>query len=345
MVESAPYLAVVPWDVERWQNSRSFRLMSLAAQGAYRNLCDAAWKAQPSCTIANDQRELWRLAGARSPEEWQAVQADVFQSDAWVLTERGELLNEVVLETYEDSLARHSKAVRAGRIAGKASARARRAMSQAAKKSGVRTIVERPLLNRSTIVNPPSPSPSPSTDTSGSETLLSSATALDGIPPRSLVVQVFEHWQRVLEHPGAKLTADRKRKIEGRLREGYTVAQLRRAIDGCRASAWHMGENEDGKRYDAVDLIFRNGGKVDEFIAMVEASTAPGAPRVLSPEQKATKDRVDAKLASLGTLVAGERKERLLAAAREAYMAKTDPVEAIDRVAKILVEEINSGRP
>ncbi len=143
--EDAAYLAVTPWDIERWQQSRAFRRMSLAGQGAYRNLCDAAWKAQPSCELSLADRDLWRLAGARSQEEWAGLKAEVLDSDAWVLTEGEMLLNEVVLETYQESLEKHRRAVRSGRIAGKASAKARRALAQAKKREDLRTAVERSL--------------------------------------------------------------------------------------------------------------------------------------------------------------------------------------------------------
>jgi uncharacterized protein YdaU (DUF1376 family) len=166
-----PYLAICGWDIERWQSSRAYRRMSLAAQGAYLNLCFSAWKHQPSCVLPLDDRELWRLANAPTRAAWEAVKAEVFDTDAWTWSERG-WLNEVVLETYVASAERHRAAVRSGRIAGRASARARRAMSQASRIKEDGTAVERPLNDRqpavtsgSTIVNPPSPSPSPSPTT------------------------------------------------------------------------------------------------------------------------------------------------------------------------------------
>lgn len=76
---------------------------------------------------------------------------------------------------------------------------------------------------------------------------------------------VFEHWQERLGHPDAKFSDDRKQKIVARLREGFTVERLCQAIDGCAATPYNMGENPQGKRYDSIDLIFRNAGKVDEF--------------------------------------------------------------------------------
>lgn len=78
---------------------------------------------------------------------------------------------------------------------------------------------------------------------------------------------IFSYWQEVLNHAQSKLTNDRKGKIRARLSEGFTVEQLKLAVDGCKASSFHMGENDDAKIYDDIDLIFRNGSKVEKFIS------------------------------------------------------------------------------
>ena len=82
------------------------------------------------------------------------------------------------------------------------------------------------------------------------------------------VALVFEHWRKAL-HPKSKLTTDRRRKIKARLKEGYTVDQLKRAVDGCAKSEWHR---ERG--HTAIGLIFRNAEKTDAFI-QVEHTGAP----------------------------------------------------------------------
>jgi hypothetical protein len=57
-------------------------------------------------------------------------------------------------------------------------------------------------------------------------------------------------------------------KIRGRLEEGYTVDQLKAAVDGCGGSSFHQGDNERGHRYDDITLICRSGSKVEQFIEM-----------------------------------------------------------------------------
>lgn len=86
------------------------------------------------------------------------------------------------------------------------------------------------------------------------------------------VASIFTYWQEVMGKPKAILTADRRAKIQARLRDGYTEEQIKQGIDGCRASAWHMGENPNGKQYNDFDLICRNGSKLEQFIAAKEGS-------------------------------------------------------------------------
>jgi len=94
------------------------------------------------------------------------------------------------------------------------------------------------------------------------------------------VREIFEYWQKTLGHPKAKLTNDRRTKILARLKEGYTVEQCKRAIDGCKASPFHMGDNPQGpfhmgdnpqgKIYDSITLIFRSGDKLEQFISYLD---------------------------------------------------------------------------
>lgn len=86
----------------------------------------------------------------------------------------------------------------------------------------------------------------------------------ESIPP---VEQVFAYWQSVMQSPRAKLDTKRRAAVQARLKDGYTVADLKQAIDGCRNSDWHMGRNKDGKVFNDLELICRDAGKVDGFMA------------------------------------------------------------------------------
>lgn len=93
---------------------------------------------------------------------------------------------------------------------------------------------------------------------------------------------VFAYWQKTFDHSRAKLTQDRKTKIAARLRD-YSLDDLKRTIDGCKASAYHMGENDQGKVYDTIELLFRNGDKVESFW---EYAAESGAKAWLKQKQK-----------------------------------------------------------
>ncbi|MCI0699318.1 hypothetical protein L0337_45860, partial [candidate division KSB1 bacterium] len=85
------------------------------------------------------------------------------------------------------------------------------------------------------------------------------------------IQMVFAHWQTVMDHPLAKLTKERRRKVQMRLKEGYTVEQLKQAIDGNKASPFHQGQNDHGTKYDDLELICRKGAQVEKFIGIAEA--------------------------------------------------------------------------
>lgn len=75
------------------------------------------------------------------------------------------------------------------------------------------------------------------------------------------VGEVFEHWRSAFGMNGnAKLTPERRRKIQARLRDNYTVDRIKRAIDGCASSDFHRSRG-----YTDLTLICRNGSKLEEF--------------------------------------------------------------------------------
>lgn len=90
------------------------------------------------------------------------------------------------------------------------------------------------------------------------------------------VRKVFAHWCKVMEkRPNTRLTTERRRSIQARLKAGYTVEYLCRAIDGCAASDFHMnrGKEATGKRFNDLTLIFRNDTKCEEFNEMAGPSS------------------------------------------------------------------------
>lgn len=90
------------------------------------------------------------------------------------------------------------------------------------------------------------------------------------------VNEVFEHWKSVLNHPRSILDAKRRRLITLRLKDGFSVERLKLAVDGCRASPHHMGQNDRSMVYDGVDLIFRDVEHVERFESYTKRNGASG---------------------------------------------------------------------
>jgi hypothetical protein len=98
---------------------------------------------------------------------------------------------------------------------------------------------------------------------------LKEESSKERIKTKKDVEEVFGYWQSFLNHPKAKLTSERQRAIMGRLKEGYSVEDIKRAINGCKTSSWHMGINDRGQAYNDIELICRNGTKLEKFIALL----------------------------------------------------------------------------
>lgn len=85
------------------------------------------------------------------------------------------------------------------------------------------------------------------------------------------LTEVFDHWVARMGKAGnAKFTKDRETKVRARIKEGYTVEQLKQAVDGCAESPWHQGENPNNQVYNDLELICRSGSQVEKFIAVVD---------------------------------------------------------------------------
>lgn len=116
----------------------------------------------------------------------------------------------------------------------------------------------------------------------------------------SQVNEIFNHWVEAFgKTKGARLTPERSKKIRARLSQGYSPETLKRAVDGCAGSDWHV----DGGHID-LTLICRNGEKVEKFAAMptrdgsssdhqrqVEAALS-ASPQELTPEDQAILDEL-----------------------------------------------------
>lgn len=86
------------------------------------------------------------------------------------------------------------------------------------------------------------------------------------------ILDVYSHWAAVMRPGRTRLPAlDDKRRLKvAAAIADYGVEDCKKAIDGCRNSDFHMGRNRQKKRYDDLELIFRDQDHVERFLSMVE---------------------------------------------------------------------------
>lgn len=80
--------------------------------------------------------------------------------------------------------------------------------------------------------------------------------------------EIFKYWCEVMKKSPAtsKLTPKREKAIKARIKDGYTIAQIKQAVDGCRLDAFSMGNNDRQKPFNDIELICRTGEKLESFM-------------------------------------------------------------------------------
>lgn len=91
---------------------------------------------------------------------------------------------------------------------------------------------------------------------------------------------MFDHWAAARARvtgctvASLKLTKERRGKIQARLREGYTVEQLWKAIDGCLGNNWNVE-----RHHTDIELICRDGAHVDRYMQGPPKTNGAGPPK------------------------------------------------------------------
>jgi len=135
----------------------------------------------------------------------------------------------------------------------------------------------------------------------------------DADPP----TDIFNYWVSVMGKQAGqtKFTPKRKKAVQARLRDGYTVDQIKTAILNCRGDPWSMGANDRQTPFNDLELICRSGEKLESFIekqnpgggyAKTRSGGDPGAnQRKPTPAERARALREDARHAAAGSPTAG----------------------------------------
>ena len=81
------------------------------------------------------------------------------------------------------------------------------------------------------------------------------------------VMRVWNEWVRV-HRPGqenrVRLTEEREERISWAVAT-YGADACVEAIEGCRLSPFHQGDNDRRRKYDDVELILRDAAKIERF--------------------------------------------------------------------------------
>lgn len=89
---------------------------------------------------------------------------------------------------------------------------------------------------------------------------------------------VFEFWKDVMQkNARTTLSKDRASKIKARLKEGYSVDEIKLAITNCSTDPWYVEKNVND-----IEYICRNQQHLDKFL---EASQQPAGQQVATPIQ------------------------------------------------------------
>jgi hypothetical protein len=86
--------------------------------------------------------------------------------------------------------------------------------------------------------------------------------------PEAEVERVYQYWCSTMRPGRTRVPAlDTKRylKVAAAVAD-YGVDDCLKAIRGCAASDFHMGRNKQNKRYDDLELIFRDQTHVERFL-------------------------------------------------------------------------------
>lgn len=97
---------------------------------------------------------------------------------------------------------------------------------------------------------------------------------LPPVPDRAR--EVFDYWVKVHRTVrGAPQTVftDRRRRLLERTLRDYNFETCIAAINGCALSDFHMGQNSRNRKYNDLELIFRDAQHIERFAGMaLEAS-------------------------------------------------------------------------
>ncbi len=98
--------------------------------------------------------------------------------------------------------------------------------------------------------------------------------------------EIFEYWQKVMNHPRAAFDNKRKTLIKKCFKH-YSVDDLKKAIKGCSITPHNMGENKEGRVYDSIELILRDAKHIDDYMRNADKPPASGVTTIQQTQDRA----------------------------------------------------------
>lgn len=118
-------------------------------------------------------------------------------------------------------------------------------------------------LSSSLSASPPNSPPSAEASGTGDPTESKSTAARDR--RQADAIRVFEFWRQDTGHHRSKLDAKRRKRIEARLRDGFTADELIDAIKRRRNDPFLMGGGPDGRVFDGIETLLRDVAQVERL--------------------------------------------------------------------------------
>ena len=92
---------------------------------------------------------------------------------------------------------------------------------------------------------------------------------------QQMLDDVFNYWRLTTGKAGnVILNEKRKKAVKARMKEGYSVEDIKQAILGCTMTPHNMGDNDNRKVYDDLELICRDGSQLERFMGNSQQQAA-----------------------------------------------------------------------
>lgn len=299
----------MPLDIARLRRSKAWlKAKRNPALAFYMvNLWTASWHDVPAGSLEDDDDVLADLAMC-DPIKWQKLRADVLHG--WVKCSDGRLYNPTVCEKVRESWA--SKLERRERDAHDRDRKRREREERGVMFDALRNVGIVPVWNIATrdlralhhehVTTSHDLSQGQVSDSHGKKPDESRLGQGEGhgngeregqgenknqnhsSPPppaapdadQEIVEKIFGYWQKTMQTPRSKLDAARTKAIKrGLTKLKFDPADLCRAIRGCSLTPFNMGDNQDKKKHNDLDLIFRDAKHIEGFIEKAKNPPAP----------------------------------------------------------------------